>query len=81
MARWSDPLFHSFHFIYYFTGYDKTKQTLKMQICSNDTMITQDTIIYKVKPVDSTKYELYHNRVDLLKVLPANQTNKPNIYF
>ena len=60
----------------------KTKQTLKMQTCSNDTMITQDTVI-KVKPVDSTpcritKCGLHHNQVDLLKVLP---TNKQNIYF
>ena len=39
------------------------------------------TQLYKVKPVDSapcriTKCKLNHNRVDLLKVLPAKQTNK-----
>ena len=39
------------------------------------------TQLHKVKPVDSTpcritKCELNHNQVDLLKVLPANQTNK-----
>ena len=43
--------FISFHFISFIISQGtkkssyKTKQTLKMQTCSNDTMITQDTII------------------------------------
>ena len=72
--------FISFHLLFHRVRKNsyKTKQTLKMQTCSNDTMISQDTL-YKVKPVDSTpcritKCELNHNRVDLLKVLPAYQT-------
>ena len=57
--------FISFHFIYYFTGYEK-KQLQNMFKWYND------YTDYKVKPVDSTpcritKCEPNHNRVDLLK--------------